>query len=491
MEIPGYRIEKTIGAGGMATAYLAQQTSLGRKVVLKVLDTSHADSPQTIERFLNEGRIIASLNHPHIITIYDIGIADDVPYISMEYVEGGDLRERLEKHTFTPAQALDLIKKIGSALQAAHENGIVHRDVKPGNILYRRDRTPLLSDFGIAKKLATDHDLTSTGIFLGSPNYMAPEQADAGAIDGRVDIYALGVIFFEVLTGRKPYGSDSVVGIIMQHKQAPVPKLPAEFADYQELLDLLMAKNRKDRFRDCQSMIHYVEHLEKAVTERQTLRLDKTPPASVRVDTAPHEVPTVQGTLVLEAPPPKRPIHAVLLVLLLLSSAMFAALLYVESRFTREESGLAEIPAPVSPVAEAAAAPPPVEATGPAPDAPAAAPVEADVINALTWLGQKSLEDYRLTSPSGDNAFYYFSRLNQIAPGSDAAREGLLQVAERFAFLAERELANNNVDKARQYIAVGLQVNPGSQTLRTLDDLAQPSERGLLSTILGFFRAGD
>jgi serine/threonine-protein kinase PpkA len=232
MEIPGYDIQRCIGQGGMATAYLATQTSLDRQIVLKVLDTSDTDSAVTVERFLNEGRIVASLQHPNIITTYDIGTAGTDVYISMEFVDGGDLKQRLRQEIFAPAEAISLITKIAAALGAAHAKGIVHRDVKPGNILFREDGTPLLSDFGIAKRLTGDADLTSTGIFVGSPNYMAPEQSDIGPIDGRADIYALGVIFFKMLSGKRPYTSDSVIDVILMHKKDPVPALPAGLEGY-------------------------------------------------------------------------------------------------------------------------------------------------------------------------------------------------------------------------------------------------------------------
>lgn len=174
--------------------YLAEQKSLGRQVVLKILDSKVRDTPETIERFLNEGRIIALLNHPHIITIFDIGQSEQDVYISMEYVEGGDLRQRMQHKVFAPVEAIDVIEKIAGGLALAHAQDIIHREVKLGNILFRDDGTPLLSDFGIAKRLSSDADLTSTGMFLGSPNYMAPEQSEAGPIDGRADIYSLGII---------------------------------------------------------------------------------------------------------------------------------------------------------------------------------------------------------------------------------------------------------------------------------------------------------
>ena len=162
MEISAYDIKSIIGQGGMAIAYLAEQKSLKRQVVLKIFDSSVNESPETVKRFLNEARIIASLNHPHIITIFDIGQSEEKAYISMEFVEGGDLKQRMMHKVFAPVEAADVVEKVAAALAAAHESGIVHRDVKPGNVLFRKDGTPLLSDFGFAKRLSGDSDLTST-----------------------------------------------------------------------------------------------------------------------------------------------------------------------------------------------------------------------------------------------------------------------------------------------------------------------------------------
>ena len=263
MEIPGYIIQKEIGRGGMATVYLAIQESLDRPVVLKVLDQLQSDKAEDMaERFIAEGRILASLNHPNIITIYDIGIANHLLYISMEYVHGGDLKQRMELPV-SADEALDYLAKISSALGEAHKHGIVHRDVKPANILFRDEGTPLLTDFGIAKQVNLDTDLTSTGIFLGSPNYVSPEQADGLTIDGRADIYSLGCIFYELLTGRKPYASSSVIDIVIQHKQAPIPSLPPEDAEFQHLLNRMMAKKRDERIADADELIIEIQRLQK------------------------------------------------------------------------------------------------------------------------------------------------------------------------------------------------------------------------------------
>lgn len=479
IEIPGYDIERRIGEGGMATAYLAVQKSLGRRVVLKVLDVVHAESQEAVERFLNEGRIVAALNHPHIITIYDIGIAEDFVYMSMEYVEGGDLRARIESSVFTPEQALDLIVKIAGALEVAHANGIVHRDVKPGNILFRKDGTPLLSDFGIAKQLSLDHDLTHTGIFLGSPNYMAPEQASAGPIDGRVDIYALGVIFYEMLTGTKPYRSDSVVDILLMHKQAPIPKLPEGLEAYQPLLELMMAKRRRDRFRDCRALIHYVRQLQASGTVRSTAEMAAAPDLDVTGEHEPVTVHTPPTGIWVGPQPARRRPNAALVVLLAVVGAAVGALYLTEDLVTGTARKPA-IPVPVPPPAVAIEAPA-------APASEGAEPQVEEVVKALIWLGQKGLEEFRLTSPPKDNAYYYFSRLLQIDPESTAARRGMQQIAERFAMLAERELANDNLTQARFYVEIGLQIDPGNRTLLALQQLAEPSGGGFLQALRGLF----
>ena len=220
MDVPGFEIKKTIGKGGMGTAYLAVQESLGRQVVLKTMNTSQADQTDFLERFLNEGRIVAALRHPHIITIFDIGATDDVVYMSMEYVDGGDLKDKIQLGC-NEGEALNVVENIADALHFAHGEGVIHRDVKPANILYRVDGTPLLTDFGIAKQTKVDAELTSTGTILGSPFYMSPEQAEGHKVDGRADIYSLGIIFYEMLTGERPYPGDSAIKIIVQHIQSP------------------------------------------------------------------------------------------------------------------------------------------------------------------------------------------------------------------------------------------------------------------------------
>jgi serine/threonine-protein kinase PpkA len=257
VNIPGYKIERLIGRGGMAAVYLAIQESLNRPVALKVMLPGFADAPELSDRFLNEGRIIAALNHPNIITIHDIGIADDGHYISMEYVDGGDLRQRIVDGV-TPEATLALLEVMGGCLHFAHQRHIVHRDVKPANILFRKGGTPLLTDFGIAKHLKEGIERTVTGTVMGSPHYLSPEQARGEPVDGRSDLYSLGVILFEMLTGEKPFRGETDVSIIFQHLQQPVPRLPAELERFQPLLDRMLAKQPAGRFEDAKAMLEFV-----------------------------------------------------------------------------------------------------------------------------------------------------------------------------------------------------------------------------------------
>jgi serine/threonine protein kinase len=253
--IPGYRVEGLIGSGGMASVYLAIQESLQRPVALKVLDDP--ESPEYQERFLNEGRIIASLTHSNIITVHDIGIANGHLYISMEYVEGGDLRRRI-RDGMTPPEAFEIIEHIGGALRLAHGRGVIHRDVKPANILFRLDGTILLADFGVAKDHQRDSELTLDGSVLGSPYYLSPELTRAQEIDGRVDIYSLGIILFEMLTGEKPFKGESALDTVFKHINDPVPTLPEELVRLQYIIDKMLAKEPEDRFADVDDMLETV-----------------------------------------------------------------------------------------------------------------------------------------------------------------------------------------------------------------------------------------
>jgi len=258
LNIPGYQVKAHIGSGGMAVVFRATQESLQRSVALKVL--KNTESKEWTERFLNEGRILASLSHRNIITVHDIGIHAGHIYISMEYVEGGDLKPRIEAG-MAPKEALQILTTIGEALEVAHKKGVIHRDVKPGNILFRQDGTPVMADYGIAKDFERETDVTVDGTVIGTPDYLAPEQARIEPVDGRTDIYGLGIIFYEMLTGKKPFVGASAVHIVFKHLNEPVPQLPEALAMYQPLLEKMTAKEPRDRFESATAMIAAVTEL--------------------------------------------------------------------------------------------------------------------------------------------------------------------------------------------------------------------------------------
>lgn len=233
----------------MATVYLAVQTSLDRKVAIKVMRRDLADD-NLEKRYLLEGRTMARLPHRNIAGIHDIVQNEHISYICMEYLEGGSLSQRM-RQGLSVSEAVAIVVQLASALQYAHENAIVHRDLKPANILFRDRKTPVLTDFGIAREQdAETTRLTQTGMLVGTPVYMSPEQVDGGDVDGRSDQYALGVLFHEMLTGRPPFEGDTPVQVLMAHINKPPPPLPKAFSAFQPLLDRMLAKDPDKRFAD-------------------------------------------------------------------------------------------------------------------------------------------------------------------------------------------------------------------------------------------------
>ncbi|MGG2398340.1 protein kinase domain-containing protein [Pseudomonas sp. SH1-B] len=254
LNVPGFDIEGVIGEGAMATVYLALQRSLERKVALKIMAPALAADASFCERFLREGKTLARLAHPHIVTVHDIGHVDGQYYMAMEYLPNGTLRERIAAG-LSPEQGLQYIRQIAAALGYAHSQGLIHRDVKPANILFRGDGTAVLSDFGIAKSLDDRTQFTQAGFAVGTPNYMSPEQARGLEIDGRADLYALGVVLYEILVGELPYMGTDALSTALAHLTQPLPELPMQHGRYQALLQRLLAKEPNDRFSNAAELV--------------------------------------------------------------------------------------------------------------------------------------------------------------------------------------------------------------------------------------------
>lgn len=264
IEIPGYQIERELGDGAMATVYLATQRSLERKVALKVMAAALAADPSFCERFLREGKTLARLSHPHTVTIHDIGNVGHHYYMAMEYLPNGTLKDRIAEGV-SPEQGILWLRQIASALGYAHAQGLVHRDVKPANILFRANGSAVLSDFGIAKSLEDRTQFTQAGFAVGTPSYMSPEQARGQQVDGRADLYALGVVLYEILTGKLPYSGSDSLSTALAHLTEPLPELPIEQGRYQGILRKLLAKDPADRFPNADALIAALDGLNASV----------------------------------------------------------------------------------------------------------------------------------------------------------------------------------------------------------------------------------
>ncbi len=248
-----YEVKSELGRGGMATVYKAYDPRFEREVAVKVLPSEllHAD-PQFRLRFEREAKIIAQLEHSAIVPVYDVGEADGQPYFVMRYMNGGSLSDRIKAGNLTIEDAVRILGTIAPGLDEAHSNGIVHRDIKPSNILFDKRGNPYISDFGIAKLSQAQSGNVTGSAIIGTPAYMAPEQAQGIEVDGRADIYALGIILFEILTGKQPYEADTPMAVAIKHITDPVPHIRQTNPKLPEALDTIiqtaMAKDKTQRF---------------------------------------------------------------------------------------------------------------------------------------------------------------------------------------------------------------------------------------------------
>jgi serine/threonine protein kinase len=251
----GYVIKEQLSGNDISAVYLTEEESSGRSVVMKVLrQMPDSGSEVAFDRFLREYELIAKLDHPNIVRIYDLGIADDHAYIAMEYCGQGSLKRRITEG-MNPELAFHYMRQIAEALNELHRVGIMHRDLKPTNVMFRDDGSLVLIDFGLAREAQLRSEITGTGEIFGTPYYMSPEQGHAGQVDQRGDIYSLGVIFFELLTGHKPYDADTAMAMIIRHRHAPIPRLAAALSRYQPAIDRMLAKDPVQRFQNASELL--------------------------------------------------------------------------------------------------------------------------------------------------------------------------------------------------------------------------------------------
>ena len=540
IKIPGYTIERQIGQGGMAMVYYAIQESLGRPVALKVMNPLFADSAAFSQRFVNEGHMLAAVRHSHIVTIYDIGISDTgLHYISMEYVDGGDLQQRI-RHGLAPETALDYVITLSSCLTTAHAVQIVHRDIKPVNILFRHDGTLLLTDFGVAKQLTTIEELTATGNMVGSPHYLSPEQALGRSVDGRSDIYSLGIVLYEMLVGVRPFDGNSAIDVALKHIHSPRPRLPHGLEHFEPLLEKMTAKNPDDRFRDAAYLGQAAQHLRDigvwhdSQASRFTFETQAASPtlAGRQVhlgEDATSECTIVDQTTLVglaetvilpEQDQPKatsyvrRSKHWIFIALAAgLTLAMVIGMVMVIGGRSGERDafrppallpGTPAQPTAVVPFVPAIApdpiafSQPPTEsvpatmAVAAAPDTVPIQPIEVvpplrqdapepfrdhEQMDALLHTAQAALVDNRLALPADNSAYYYYQKVLELDPDNSQARDGVTHIAERYLALAKKALEKGQHTTAKQYVQLGLSVQSDHPDLVSLDTKMKRSEQ--------------
>ena len=291
-----YEIHSLLGAGGMGEVYLAWDTRLDRRVALKILPDAVAGDPDRMMRFAQEAKAASGLNHPNIITIYEIDQSESTSFIATEFIDGSTLRDRMRAQPITPSEVLNVAVQVAAALTAAHANGIVHRDIKPENVIIRSDGIVKVLDFGLAKLTGQGspdcvdgdaptraHLKTASGLVMGTATYMSPEQARGQEVDARTDIFSLGVVLYELLTGRLPYGGSSIYEImaaVLSDREAPPVSscssgIPAEL---ERIVAKALRKNREERYQTAKDLLLDLQSL------RQRLELEKAHPTSVSRD---------------------------------------------------------------------------------------------------------------------------------------------------------------------------------------------------------------
>jgi eukaryotic-like serine/threonine-protein kinase len=292
-----YELQDVAGSGGMSSVYRARDTVLERMVAIKILHDHFSDDPEYVERFRREARALAQLNHPNIVTVIDRGEFEGRQFIVFEHIEGENLKELIEREGQLPVdRALALVHQVARGLAFAHDHDVVHRDVKPHNVLIDEDGVAKVTDFGIARSLEPTAGLTETGTLLGTSEYIAPEQASGARVDERSDQYSLAVVLYELLTGEPPYTGDNFMAVAMKHIQEPVPSVrdarPAVSPRLDAIIARAMAKRPEDRFPSTEAMM--------AALEAARATTDSTPVPAARPDDGATESIPVPGPL----PPP-------------------------------------------------------------------------------------------------------------------------------------------------------------------------------------------
>jgi serine/threonine protein kinase len=476
VSIPGYRVLRTLGVGGMATVYLAEQQSLEREVALKVMAPALAANADFCQQFLKEGRITAKLSHPNLVTVHDIGSYRGTYYMASEYLPAGTLRERLHPGLGV-AEALAIARDVASGLNYAHEMGFVHRDVKPGNILFRASGSAVLADFGIAKAIKSISSVTMAGNAIGTPDYMSPEQAQATPVDGRTDLYSLGAVLFEMLTGRPPYVANDPYAVALRHVTDPVPELPDALAWLQPLIGTTMVKDRELRFPTGEAFIAACDALLSAHPEFDVRRKSVTPRPELRRSSEQVDVDRAARSA---TPDRARWLVPSAVLVLIVTVALVWRLRQPAApptlpATTETPSGNVAPPANHGP-ASAVPAEPMIEAAGTTGLERLETPMLVARASAYLNQGFASGDGRRFAFPDGDNAIDLFREVQRRDPGNPVAAQGLARIVAFYQTNAQSMLARGLDSTSADLVEKGLRAQPDNAALLKLKaDLAAKS----------------
>jgi len=440
-EIPGFKILKTLGRGGMANVYLGLQESMEREVAIKVMLPQLLTDPSFGDRFLREARIAAKLAHPHIVAVIDVGVAGDMYYMAMEFHPGGDLKAKIRKG-LGQKEAIRILKDIAGALDYAHKNGFVHRDIKPDNILFSRSGSAVLSDFGIARAADGGTHLTATGSVVGTPHYMSPEQAQGKPVDGRADLYSLGIMFYQMLVGTVPFNGDSALSIGIKHIRDPIPRLPEGLSKYQTFLDKLLAKEPEHRWQTGADVVRTLEVLEAdgKLSDSDTLAATMiSGQIQATVVSGQIDVTQAMPSSVSGVAPKKSNLGLVLGIIAV--AAIGAGVAWQQGLIGGKER------------------PPVSQAAAPAEDAVAVK------INQLLAAGESAFAAGHYLEPAGNNAAQKYQAVLALDENNEKAKQGLRSISDIYVANARKSANSGNTGQASQELELAKQADVSNPTI--------------------------
>lgn len=480
INIPGYRILRPIGEGGMASVFLAVQESLDREVALKVMSPVLAANAEFAGRFVVEGKITARLQHPNLVTVHDIGSHGGIYYLAAEYIPGGTLKERIADGGLSVAHVLDIATDIAQGLDFAHEKGFVHRDVKPGNVLFRKDGRVVLADFGIAKAMDGSNSSTVAGSSIGTPDYMSPEQARGEPVDGRSDLYSLGTVLYEMLVGSPPYQAADPFTVALMHVTHPLPVLPAPHEWLQPLIDGLMAKQAGQRFNTGAAFIEALHRLVTTAPEAVAIQETRArkPGGGQRIASG---AATQQRTRVSVARGGERP--AWLVPAVGLAGVFTAAVLawWLLSPATEAPPGQITDGAIAAPEARTDPRDLPADFRMPTPVDSGDAAEVARLLNAADQLfeyGTRTEPGRKLTLPDDDSALGYYRKVLGLDPENARAKAGIAGIVAFYRGFGHKACAAGRWAQCGVIVRAGLAVDPGDAYLLALQDAVVSAESG-------------